>query len=114
MQEAKRLPELVAQIHRHPHNDDCGHPSAGSAESWRAPHQKKTQGTQRGDGEHHDPYRPIVPLEEASLAIAAVAAVAVSRIQGMCAAPAAPGMAHMRLGLSQDAVIIAEMECHWR
>ena len=88
MQDAKCLPELVAQIRSDPQNDYRGHPSAGSAESWRAPHQKKTQGTQRGDGEHHDPYRPIVPLEEASLAIAAVAAVAVSRIQGVLAAPA--------------------------
>jgi hypothetical protein len=48
VQDAKLLPELVAQIRRDPHNDDRGDPSAGSAESWRAPHQAQAQGTQRG------------------------------------------------------------------
>jgi hypothetical protein len=82
--------------------------------AWRVPHQQEAQRTERRHGEHQDPHGPIVPLQEASLAVAAGSAVAVSRILGMRAAPAAPGMAHRRLGLWQDAVIIAEMERHWR
>jgi hypothetical protein len=94
MQDAKGLPELVAQIHRDPHHDNRSDPSAGSAESWRAPHQDKAQRTQRRDGQHHHPHWPIVPWQEAALAVAAVAAVAVSRIQRMRAAPAMLGVAH--------------------
>src|SRR5262247_1237426 len=94
MQDAKGLPELVAQIHSDPHNDNRGNPSASSAESWRAPHQEKAQRTQRRDGQHHNPHWPIVPLQETALAVAAVAAVAVSRSQRMRAAPAMLGVAH--------------------
>ena len=114
MQETKRLPELVAQIHGHAHDDDRRDPSADPTESWRPPHQQKTQRATCGHGEDQDPHRPIVPLQKAALTVAAVAAVSVIRIERMRAAPAAPGMAHKRLGLSQDAVIIAEMERHWR
>jgi hypothetical protein len=84
----------VAQIRSDPHNDDRGDRSAGSAESWRAPHQEQAQGTQRGDGQHHDPHRLIVPLKEAALAVAAVATVVVSRIQRMRAAPAILGLGY--------------------
>ena len=94
MQDAKHLPELVAQIHSHAHDEHRRNPSAGSAESWRAPHQEKAQGTHRGDGQHHDPHRPIVPLKEAALTVATVAAVVVSRIQGMLTASAMLDVVH--------------------
>jgi hypothetical protein len=112
--EAKRLPELVAQIHRHAHDDDHREPSADPTEPWRTPHQRQTQRAKGRHREHQDPHGPIVPLEKAALAVATVAAGAVSRLQGMPAAPAAPGMAHRGLGLSQAAVLIAEMERHGR
>ena len=80
MQDAKRLPELVAKIHRHAHDDDRRDPSAGPTEPWRAPQQEQTEGTKCRHREHHDPHRPIVPLQEAALAVATLAAVAVSRI----------------------------------
>ena len=35
MQDAKHLPELVAQIHGHAHDDDRSYPSAGLNESLR-------------------------------------------------------------------------------
>jgi hypothetical protein len=94
VQDAKHLPELVAQIHSHAHDDDRSYPSAGLTESWCAPHQEHTQGAKCRHGEHLDPHRPIVPLQEAALAVAAVAAVAVSRIQRMCAAPTIFSVAH--------------------
>jgi hypothetical protein len=92
--DTKLLPELVAKIHGYAHDEHRRNPSTGSAESWRAPHQEQAQGTQRGDGQHHDPHRLIVPLQEAALALAAMAAVAVSHIQRMRAAPAMLDVAH--------------------
>ena len=97
MQDAKRLPELVAKIHGHAHDEHRRDASTDTTEPWRAPHQEKAQGTKRGDSEHHDPNWPIIPLQETTLAVATVTAVAVSRIQGVLAAPAIPGMTHTTL-----------------
>jgi hypothetical protein len=94
VQDAKHLPESVAKIHRDAQDQHRRDPSAGSAESWRAPYQEQAEGTQRRDREYHDPHRLIVPLQEASLTIPAVAAVTVSRIQGMLTAPAMLGVVH--------------------
>jgi hypothetical protein len=92
--DTKLLPELVAKIHGYAHDEHRRNPSTGTTEPWRAPHQEQAQGAKCRHGEHHDPYRPIVPLKEAALTVAAVGAVAVSRIQGMLTAPTIFGLVH--------------------
>jgi hypothetical protein len=90
------------------HDDHRGYSSTGPTKPWRAPYQQEAHGAQRRHGEYHDLHRPIVPLEEAALAVAVVAAIVVSRFKRTLAIPTTLGMAHRLCCTGQGEAMIAD------